>query len=352
MTFGLRLKAVESSLGRPYMHRPAKKTKWNELRHDQGRDRHRVALLILGLHSAADAESSGVADALSRPDALAEELVGWGCSLGEAGAAATPPSVSAPKHDATDDERAGSENRAMGAGTHRSGSPAFCGSRKAMNKLANVSHMADAKEFEKSPTAPDYRPTTTDSNHSRVHPCTEQNFAAIATFGHDLRRQDMRRTLRLATLLAAAFVPLGATSADNNTPDQRLVSILKKGPVGIEQFNHWRRLNPIEEVNLRGADLRDAMLRGTDLRLADLRNADLRGAVFGLSLADELANAKRCHAGFKGREKHDGGIQSAMDNILHSIDSTFTCLSGPGVMARVEKSAANLRGANLGGSAA
>ena len=157
------------------MHRPAKKTKWNELRHDQGRGRHRGALLILGLHSAADAESSGVADALSRPDALAEELVGWGCSLGEAGAAATPPSVSAPKHDATDDERADSENRAMGAGTNRSGSSAFCGSRKAMKpNWPMLVHMAHAKEFEKSPTAPDYRPTTTDSNHSRVHPCTEQ----------------------------------------------------------------------------------------------------------------------------------------------------------------------------------
>ena len=39
----------------------------------------------------------------------------------------------------------------------------------------------------------------------------------------------MRRTPRLATLLVAAFVPLGPVSADNNTPDQRLVSILKKG---------------------------------------------------------------------------------------------------------------------------
>ena len=92
------------------------------------------------------------------------------------------------------------------------------------------------------------------------------------------------------------------------------------------------------------------MLRGTDLRLADMRNADLRGAVFGLSLADELANAKKCHAKFRAREKRDGSIQSAMDNILHRIDSTSTCLSGPGVMARVEKSAANLRGANLGGA--
>lgn len=93
-----------------------------------------IALMLHpGPHGAAAAESSGVADAFSRLDALAEELTGWRRLLGRSGAAATPPAAGAtgaPKPDATDDERTDEESRAVTVATQ--GSPASCGSRQEM----------------------------------------------------------------------------------------------------------------------------------------------------------------------------------------------------------------------------
>ena len=108
----------------------------------------------------------------------------------------------------------------------------------------------------------------------------------------------MARTIPIALLSVVTLLALAAASADADGPDPRLVRILKQGPVGVEQFNRWRRLNPIDEVNLRGADL-----RGADLRLADLSHAKLQGAVFGLSLVDELAEAKACRKSFEARKR-------------------------------------------------
>ena len=148
VTFGPRPEPVAYSLGRPLRSSSKGSATRAHARIAPRRRRRgtsfgtlRVAVVIaalllhLGPHGAAAAESSGVADAFSRLDALAEELAGWRRSLGDSGAAATPPAAGAPKPDATDDERADSENRenrAMAADTHGSGSSASCGSRKEM----------------------------------------------------------------------------------------------------------------------------------------------------------------------------------------------------------------------------
>ena len=163
----------------------------------------------------------------------------------------------------------------------------------------------------------------------------------------------MNRTIRLALLFVAILLPLATSSATESGPNLRLVSILKKGPVGVEQFNRWRRLNPIEEVNLRGADLRGANLRGADLRLADLSNAQLDGAVFGLNYADEHRKLKEC---VRCQAMHDKFI-SLDKRVLAECNKKyekgifgFKCGTGPGLALKLSRSAAHLHGANLAGA--
>ena len=157
----------------------------------------------------------------------------------------------------------------------------------------------------------------------------------------------MRRTTNFLIFLFSVFLVIGAMSARASDPDDRLVKILKKGPVGIEQFNRWRRFNPIEEVNLRGADLRDVDLRGADLRLADLSYSQLRGAVFGVNFAEELARAEKCRKEFESRKSRERGLKAAMDNILKDVASLTECDNSFAILARVQRNAANLRGADL-----
>ena len=162
----------------------------------------------------------------------------------------------------------------------------------------------------------------------------------------------MNRTIPTALLSVVTLLAFGAVSADAAGPDPRLVRILKQGPVGVEQFNRWRRLNPIDDVNLRGADLRGANLRGADLRLADLSHAKLQGAVFGLSLAGELAKAKACRKSFEARkrpvDRYD--VDAVVQNLLLSMSSMDVCENGFLIRARVKRSGANLRGADLRGA--
>ena len=98
-------------------------------------------VLQLGFNSAPAAESSEVADAFSRLDALAEELAGWQRSLGQAGATTstvpTPPTVAvpaaaAPQPEAIEGVRSGQYDGVQGlaAGTQDSSAP--CGSRQEM----------------------------------------------------------------------------------------------------------------------------------------------------------------------------------------------------------------------------
>ena len=167
----------------------------------------------------------------------------------------------------------------------------------------------------------------------------------------------MKRMIRFVMLATALCLPLGPSSAGDDGPDLRLVKILKKGRVGIEQFNRWRLLNPIiDDVNLRGADLRGANLRGANLRLADLSNAKLEGAVFGLSFADEadeMAKAEACRRGFRDSGQGDSGndpLGAAMQRLENDMMATLACQNAFGVLAEVQASAADLAGANLEGA--
>ena len=160
----------------------------------------------------------------------------------------------------------------------------------------------------------------------------------------------MSREVNFCVLFFAVCLAFGAFSAHASGPDERLVTILKKGPVGIEQFNRWRQLNPINEVNLRGADLRGVDLRGADLRLADLSYSKLKGAVFGLSFNEELAKAEKCREEFKSKKNREGGLNAAMENVLNNISSLTECDNSFKIMIRIGKNSANLRGANLMGA--
>ena len=155
----------------------------------------------------------------------------------------------------------------------------------------------------------------------------------------------MFKTIQSASLFAAMLLVLSACGA--NGADQRLVGLLKKGPAGIEQFNHWRRLNPAEEVNLVGADLRDVNLQSANLRLADLRNAKLQGAVFGLNYADEAKKAKECRDRFDALIKRSNSV--SQEASLH-MSRTTECDNGFGILANVRKKAADLSGADLQGA--
>ena len=98
-------------------------------------------VLQLGFHSAPAAESSEVAEAFSRLDALAEELAGWQRSIGQAGAASatvpTPPTAAvpapaAPQPEATEGVRSGQDDGVQGLAAGTRGSSAPCGSRQEM----------------------------------------------------------------------------------------------------------------------------------------------------------------------------------------------------------------------------
>ena len=161
----------------------------------------------------------------------------------------------------------------------------------------------------------------------------------------------MNKAILAAFLAIAMNLPFWTSSADDTGPDSRLVKILKKGPVGISQFNQWRRLNPIEEVNLRGADLRGADLRGADLRLADLRNAELGGAVFGLDLSEELKKHDECKKRHTNEaSKSTDPLRGLRENALAGAAAMINCGNIISVYGRVRKSAADLRGADLDGA--
>ena len=150
---------------------------------------------------------------------------------------------------------------------------------------------------------------------------------------------DMRAPMHLLIfLIAVSCTFFGSFEAHADGPDVRLVKLLNKGSVGVQQFNTWRRRNPIEEINLRGADLRGANLQGANLRLADLSNAKLQGAIFGLNLRGELRKWETCRKKYEGNRISDRMNQSAnCGNVLN-------------VISKVHRGAAHLGGADLGGA--
>ena len=157
---------------------------------------------------------------------------------------------------------------------------------------------------------------------------------------------------RLLPLAAAIFFALGAAQPNETGPDPRLVQLLRAGPIGIERFNMWRALNPIEEVNLRGADLRDVVLHGADLTLADLTNAQLQGAVFGISWADENEKARDCRR--PRQSQQNGDARNEFERSREDLDEIrrmlLDCPQPLEIRMRINGAAVQLHGANLNGA--
>lgn len=93
------------------------------------------------------------------------------------------------------------------------------------------------------------------------------------------------------------------------------VAIVKQGAAGIEA---WRKLNPLGQLDLSGANLRMAQLPGADLRGADLSGVDLYAATLSganLSGADlyvaDLREVDLCQADLSGANMSGADLTGA-----------------------------------------
>jgi uncharacterized protein YjbI with pentapeptide repeats len=82
----------------------------------------------------------------------------------------------------------------------------------------------------------------------------------------------------------------------------------------IASWNSFRSQNPVEYVDLLGADLRGLDLRGADLRKADLRGADFLGANLSGAYLNEadLSEADLSLADLSGADLSNGDLERAL----------------------------------------
>ncbi len=115
-------------------------------------------------------------------------------------------------------------------------------------------------------------------------------------------------------------------------PNEEQLSILKRG---VEDWNKWRKVNPEELINLRGANLSGENLSGAHLSGAILSGANLSRA--GLVKAI-LADAKLDGANLSGANLSEAEIDGADLRSAQLISANLW---------RAELDRANLKGANL-----
>ncbi|WP_051394518.1 pentapeptide repeat-containing protein [Leptolyngbya sp. Heron Island J] len=107
---------------------------------------------------------------------------------------------------------------------------------------------------------------------------------------------------------------------------------------GSDTWNQWRKENPNDSIELRGADLRGADLRGADLRGADLSEADLSRA--------NLSRAQLSRAQLRGANLLGANLTEAQ---LRGAYLSGAYLSEANLFG-ADLSGAQLRGAQLRGA--